>query len=80
MTTKTLEKYVRYSTLPYPTIIKRALKGGWSITDDKKTFNEAEGLWTREVTIKNGNSDTYSTCYPLTDDSHALYNIYGFDK
>jgi len=36
MKAKTIENYVRYTDIPYPTIIDRAIKQDWNIVEDVK--------------------------------------------
>lgn len=71
MKLKTIEKYVRYSRIPYPEIISRAVKAGWLV---KFTKEDEEFI---HIEIKNpAEFEFFETCYYKCDIHAAAFNVY----
>lgn len=67
----TIEKYVKYSTIPYPEIINRAVKAGWIIVNQDEKDEHIH------IHIKNPDKiEHWETCYYKNDSMRSAYNIY----
>jgi chromosome condensin MukBEF complex kleisin-like MukF subunit len=80
MTPKTIRHYVRYTDIPYDTIIDRAINSGWRVLDDWIGYSKSEDKTVRQVTIINDKNEYYSTMYPIDEPKTAIYNQFAFDR
>ena len=72
----TIEKYVKYSTIPYPDIINRAVKAGWEIVFQKE---EVDNYGEKYINIKIKNPiafEWFETGYCKNDITTSVFNIY----
>jgi hypothetical protein len=72
MERQTLVNYIRCSAVPYPTIIERAVKGGWSIEKDT-TVSDNDDRDTRTVTLGRGKETPVIICYYIEEPTAALF-------
>ena len=76
MNLATIEKYVKYSTIPYPEIINRAVKAGWEIVFQKEEIDNYGEKYI-DIKIKNPIAfEWFETGYRKDDITTSVFNIY----
>lgn len=81
MKPQTIERYIRYSTIPYIKIVERTEKKGWIRMNDMKYFSDIEGTFLREIEMQDPKTKhTWTTCFPMNDTDHAVFNMYSWSK
>ena len=73
---KTIERQIKYSNKPYPSIISSARKKGWKVS----LWSYSKNYKIHRVTLVHPDGWKWETEYCLNDPTVAIYNSFNWPK